>query len=80
MQVRPNGNLFIKGTREIKVNSETQYIILSGLIRPEDISPGNTILSSYIGNAKIEYSGDGSISDKQKPGWLTRIVDFIWPF
>jgi flagellar L-ring protein precursor FlgH len=80
MQVRPNGNLFIKGTREIKVNSETQFIILSGLIRPEDISPDNTVLSSYIGDAKIEYTGTGSVSDKQRPGWLTRIVDFIWPF
>lgn len=80
VQVRPNGNLYIKGTREIRVNNETQFIILSGLIRPEDISPDNTILSSYIGNAKIEYSGSGSISDKQRPGWLTRIVDFIWPF
>jgi flagellar L-ring protein precursor FlgH len=80
IQVRPNGNLFIKGTREIKVNNETQFIILSGLIRPEDISPDNTVLSSYIGDAKIEYTGTGSISDKQRPGWLTRIVDFIWPF
>ncbi|MBN1849906.1 MAG: flagellar basal body L-ring protein FlgH [Deltaproteobacteria bacterium] len=80
IQVKPNGNLFIKGTREIRVNNETQFIILSGLIRPEDISPDNTVLSSYIGDAKIEYTGSGSVSDKQRPGWLTRIVDFIWPF
>ena len=80
IEVRPNGNLLIKGTREVKVNNETQFIILSGLIRPVDISPDNTVLSSYIGNAKIEYIGTGSLSDKQRPGWLARAVDFVWPF
>ena len=80
MEVKPNGNLLIKGTREIKVNNETQFIILSGLIRPVDISPDNTVLSSYIGDAKIEYIGTGSLSDKQRPGWLARAVDFVWPF
>ncbi|MBN2060132.1 MAG: flagellar basal body L-ring protein FlgH [Deltaproteobacteria bacterium] len=80
MEVKPNGNLFIQGSREVKVNHETQYIILSGFIRPMDISPDNTVLSSYIGDARIEYIGSGSVSDKQRPGWLTRAVDIIWPF
>jgi len=80
MEVMPNGNLFIQGTREVKVNNETQHIILSGTIRPADISPDNTVLSSYIGDARIEYTGSGALSDKQKPGWLTRLVDCVWPF
>lgn len=80
MEVMDNGNLFIQGTREVRVNNETQHIILSGTIRPADISPDNTVLSSYIGDAKIEYTGSGALSDKQRPGWLTRTVDFIWPF
>lgn len=80
MEVKPNGNLFIKGTREVRVNNETQIIMLSGQIRPVDISPDNTVLSSYIGDARIDYIGTGSLSDKQRPGWLTRAVDFIWPF
>lgn len=80
IDVKSNGNLAIEGTREIRVNSETQIIVLSGLIRPVDISPDNTILSSYIGDAKIEYLGTGAISDKQRPGWLTRAADFVWPF
>ncbi len=80
IDVKPNGNLAIEGTREIRVNSETQIIVLSGIIRPVDISPDNTILSSYIGDAKIEYLGTGAISDKQRPGWLTRAADFVWPF
>ena len=80
IDLKPNGNLIIEGTRQIRVNNETQMIILSGLIRPADISPDNTILSSYIGDAKIQYLGTGAISDKQNPGWLTRAVDHIWPF
>lgn len=80
MDVKPNGNLLIKGSREVRVNNETQIIILSGQIRPLDISPDNTILSSYIGDARIEYIGTGAISDKQKPGWLARTMDFVWPF
>lgn len=80
LDVQPNGNLLIEGMREIRVNSETQIIILSGYIRPVDISPDNTVLSSYIGDAKIQYLGTGAISDKQRPGWLTRAADIIWPF
>jgi flagellar L-ring protein FlgH len=80
MQVMQNGNLFIQGTREVTVNNETQHIILSGTIRPADISPDNSVLSSYIGDAKIQYTGSGVLSDKQRTGWLTRVVDFVWPF
>jgi len=78
--VTPDGILYIMGTREVRVNNETQYITLTGLIRPEDISPDNTVLSSYIADARIAYSGSGPVSDKQRPGWLTRLVDFAWPF
>jgi len=75
-----NGNLFINGTREIKVNNEMQYITFSGIARPEDISTGNEISSTYVASAKITYSGKGPVADKQKPGWLGRIVDHVWPF
>ena len=80
MEVLPNGNLFVRGSRQIKVNHESQYIVLSGLVRPADVSPDNTVLSSFIGDAKIEYTGSGPVSDKQRPGWLMRLVDFVWPF
>ena len=80
IEVLPNGNLKIEGTREVKVNNEKQLIILSGIIRPRDISPGNIILSTYVADAKIEYSGSGVIHDRQRPGWMTRIIDIVWPF
>ena len=76
----PNGNLYIQGQRQIRVNSETEYITLSGVIRPEDISPSNEISSVYVANARISYAGSGPVADKQKPGWLGRVVDHVWPF
>lgn len=80
LDVLPNGNLVIDGKREVIVNNETQIISINGIIRPEDIGPGNTILSSYIADAKITYTGSGVIGDKQRVGWLVRVIDFIWPF
>ena len=80
INVLPNGNLYINGKREIKVNNETQYITLSGIIRSEDISPSNEISSTYVADARIAYSGIGPVADKQKPGWLGRIIDHVWPF
>jgi len=80
VKVLPNGNLYINGKREIKVNHETQYIALSGIIRPEDVGPSNEIASTYVANAKIAYSGIGPVADKQKPGWLGRVLDHVWPF
>jgi len=80
IQVLPNGNLVIYGRQEIKVNNETQYITVSGTIRPEDIDTNNEIPSTYIANARIEYSGKGVIADKQRPGWLMRVLDHVWPF
>jgi len=80
VKVLPNNNLVISGSRKIKINNEDQIMVLQGIIRPEDILPNNTILSSYIANCKISYSGRGVISEKQRPGWLTRVLDYVWPF
>jgi len=80
VQVLPNGNLFINGKREINVNNETQYLVISGVIRPADISTTNEIASTYVANAQIYYSGVGAVADKQKPGWLGKVVDNVWPF
>ncbi len=75
-----NGNLYINGQREIRVNHETQYITLSGVVRPKDITSSNEVSSTYVADARITYSGNGPVADKQKPGWLGRILDHVWPF
>jgi flagellar L-ring protein precursor FlgH len=75
-----NGQLKIRGGKEVMVNNEVQIIYLTGIIRPVDITAANTVSSTKILNARISYTGKGAISDKQKPGWGTRIIDNVWPF
>lgn len=75
----PGGNLRIEAKREIKVNREKQEVTLAGIIRPEDISPYNTILSTQIADARIRFTGKGVLGDTQGPGWFARIMDWIWP-
>jgi len=80
IDVLSNGNLLIEGRRNVMVNHEDQTIILEGTVRPRDITPDNAINSSLIADARITYSGNGVISDRQRPGWLMNIIDTIWPF
>lgn len=78
--VMDNGLLMIEGRRQLTLNEEDQYIVLTGMIRPDDITSENLIHSSLIADARIVYTGSGVIHDKQRPGWLTRLVDWGWPF
>lgn len=80
VQILPNGNFFIEGNREVRVNNENQVITLTGIVRPRDITGDNVIQSTYIADARISYSGSGVVNDQQRPGWLARILDNIWPF
>ncbi len=78
--VYPNGNLKIRGGKEVMVNNEVQIVYITGIIRPVDITAANTIASNKILNARISYTGKGVLSDKQEAGWLGRTIDNIWPF
>jgi flagellar L-ring protein precursor FlgH len=80
VEVLPNGNLAIYGTREMKVNNEVQFITVSGIARPIDIGPDNRVKSVFLADSRIVYSGRGVLADKQKPGWMTRVLDNVWPF
>ncbi|HSO21160.1 MAG TPA: flagellar basal body L-ring protein FlgH [Desulfosarcina sp.] len=79
-QVLPNGNLVITGSREVLINNENQVIQLTGVVRPRDINADNQVLSTYVADARISYSGSGVVNDRQRPGWLTTIVMKVWPF
>ena len=79
-EVLPNGDLRIEGRREVTVNSEKQLMSISGIVRRVDVNTKNTVLSSAIADAKIEYSGLGVLDDVQRPGWLVRLLDWIYPF
>ncbi len=80
MEVLSNGNLRIRGTKQIRVNRETQYLTLEGIVRPRDILVDNTVQSDLLAEARIEFTGDGVLADKQGPGWLTRVADTVTPF
>ncbi|HET56916.1 MAG TPA: flagellar basal body L-ring protein FlgH [Deltaproteobacteria bacterium] len=80
VDVLANGNLVIEGRRQLTVNEEDQYIVISGIVRPEDVSEDNIVSSRHIAQARIVYTGKGIIHDKMRPGWLTRVVDWVWPF
>lgn len=72
------GNLVIQGSRLISINGQDQLLKLSGIIRPSDIQPDNSILSTQIADAKIIFEGSGSVNSSQSPGWLTKL--FHWLF
>ncbi len=80
IDVLPNSNLKIEGRRNVKVNYEDQIVTVKGTIRQRDITAENTINSIYVADAQISYSGEGIISDRQKPGWLMNVLDKLWPF
>ncbi len=79
-QVLPNGNLVVTGSREVLVNNENQIIQLTGVVRPRDINADNLVLSTYVADARIAYSGSGVVNDRQRPGWLTNVLMAVWPF
>ncbi|MBQ7457353.1 MAG: flagellar basal body L-ring protein FlgH [Desulfovibrio sp.] len=80
LRVLPGGLLEIEGAREIRVNNETEYMVVRGMARAKDVDADNTILSTQLADASIEYYGKGVLADKQKPGWFTRLMDNVWPF
>lgn len=80
VEVLPNRNMILEARKEITINEETQILVLTGMVRPDDIDSSNTVMSSKIADARIYYVGDGVIHDKQKPGWLVRAVDHLWPY
>ncbi len=81
VDVFPNGTLAIRGEKWITLNRGDEYIRISGLIRPDDVTPENTVLSTKIANARITYSGEGDIANSQRMGWLSNFFNSpIWPF
>ena len=80
VKVLDNGNLLIEGRRAILVNGETQVITISGLVRPQDITGTNTVLSSQIADAEVQMVGKGVIAESQRPGILYRMLDWLGLF
>lgn len=80
VETLPSGILRIEGEKIVAVNNEEQVMVVSGLVRPRDISSINEIDSSKIANMRIDYYGRGVIGEAQAGGWLARIMRRLWPF
>ena len=77
IDVLPNGNFLIEGKRQIKMDEQERVIMISGIVRPEDIGAYNTVLSKHVADARIAFSGEGPVSDQQKRGLLGRLWDWL---
>jgi len=78
IEITETGNLVIEGTRTVVINGEKQTTTLHGVVRPEDISGQNTVYSYNVADAEIGYVGKGEINNAAKPGFLTRIINWIF--
>jgi flagellar L-ring protein precursor FlgH len=77
-EVLPNGDLALEGVREVDINGDRQIIVLTGVVRPVDIGPGNVVSSTAIGQMRIRYFGRGLIKDNLQPGWLVRVLNKVF--
>jgi flagellar L-ring protein precursor FlgH len=80
IDVLPNGNLVIEGVRVVTFSGETQYVVLRGIVRPEDIARDNSVVSTNVADARIEFHAEGALSEAQKRGWLAKAYEKLRPF
>ena len=80
VEVLSNGNLMVRGEKQLALTEGSEIIQVSGIIRPEDISPNNTVQSRRLANAQIAYRGTGDMANATKAGWGTSALMKFWPF
>ncbi|MEN7342614.1 MAG: flagellar basal body L-ring protein FlgH [Pseudomonadota bacterium] len=73
-----NGNLRVRGEKWVTLNQGDEFIRLSGIVRPADINPDNSVASSRVADARITYSSKGILAAANKMGWLQRFVQSVW--
>jgi len=76
----PNGDLFLEGTKVVLINNEEYHLYVSGLVRPTDIQQDNSVASTRIADAQIEFTGRGDLAEQQRKGWLARTLESLNPF
>lgn len=77
-EVLPNGDLVVEGVREIDINGDRAVVVLTGVVRPVDIQPGNVIPSGMVGQLRIRSFSAGLIKDSLTPGWLVRVLNKVF--
>lgn len=77
----PNGNLVVRGDKQLRLNQGSEEVRLEGVVRPIDIAANNTVDSTRVGNARVVYAGRGALADANAQGWLARFFNSPWiPF
>jgi flagellar L-ring protein FlgH len=79
IDVLPNGNLVIEGVRVVTFSGETQYVVLRGIVRRDDVNRDNSVISTNIANARVEFHAEGSLTEAQKRGWLAKVYEKLRP-
>jgi flagellar L-ring protein precursor FlgH len=77
--VLPNGNLVIEGVRVVTFSGETQYVVLSGVVRADDIARDNSVVSTNVADARVQFYAEGTLTDAQKRGWLAKVYEKLRP-
>ena len=80
VDVMSNGNLVLRGEKQLALTEGAEVIQVSGIIRPDDIAPNNTVQSRRLANAQIVYRGSGDLANATKAGWGTSALLKLWPF
>lgn len=76
----PNGDFYVEGSKMLLLNNEESTLYLSGVVRLIDIDTDNSVDSSRLADVELEYTGRGVLADNENPGWLSRILGWVWPF
>lgn len=79
IDVLPNGNLVLEGVRVVTFSGETQYFVLRGIVRTDDIARDNSVISTNIADARVEFYAEGSLTEAQKRGWLAKVYEKVRP-
>jgi flagellar L-ring protein precursor FlgH len=80
VEVLANGNLMVRGEKQLALTEGAEVIQVSGILRPDDVSPNNTVQSRRLANAQIAYRGSGDMASAVRPGWGTNLLMKLWPF
>jgi len=80
IEVYPNGNLLVSGEKQVAINQGNEFIRFSGVINPTTVTTSNTVQSTQVADARIEYKGSGYIDETNTMGWLQRFFNVVLPF
>ncbi|MFM8547261.1 MAG: flagellar basal body L-ring protein FlgH [Betaproteobacteria bacterium] len=79
-EVLPNGNLVIRGEKQLALSEGSEFIQVAGIVRPEDVAPDGSVQSRRLANAQIAYRGTGELANASRGGWGTQLLNRFWPF